>query len=67
MAVLDFICRDCYWCVDNQTRTKCKREVKVVRSYSVKNCMKTVSARSSGALSKDGMKCDYYSKRKTDS
>lgn len=63
MAKPDFICRDCYWRVDNQSKVKCLREVKQIVVCNVKSMYRIVSARSSGALSKDGMKCKYFDKR----
>lgn len=62
MAKLDFICRDCYWRADNQSKVKCRREVKQILVCNVKSMYRMVSARSSGALSKDGMKCKYFEK-----
>lgn len=60
MAKLDFICKDCFWRVDNQSKLKCKREVKITLVCNVKSMHRMVSARSSGALYKDGMKCKYF-------
>lgn len=62
MAKLDFICKDCRWRVDNQSRLKCRREVKMILVCNVKSMYRMVSARSSGALSKDGMNCKYFEK-----
>jgi hypothetical protein len=63
MAKPDFICRDCYWRVDNQSKVKCRREVKQKLVCNVKSMYRMVSARSSGSLSKDGLKCKYFDKR----
>ena len=60
MAKLDFICKDCRWKVDNQSRLKCRIEVKIILVCNVKSMYRMVSARSSGALSKDGLKCKYF-------
>lgn len=60
MAKLDFICKECRWRVDNQSRLKCRREVKQILVCNVKSMYRMVSARSSGSLSKDGMKCKYF-------
>lgn len=62
MAKLDFICKDCRWRVDNQSRLKCRREMKMILVCNVKSMYRMVSARSSGALSKDGMNCKYFEK-----
>lgn len=63
MAVLDFICKDCLWRVDMQSKTKCRRDVKQLLVCNSKYMYKSISARSYGCLSKDGMHCKYYSKR----
>lgn len=62
MAVLDFICGDCRYRVDNCGRIKCRREVGVKLVCNIDSMYRTVSARSSGALSKDGMNCKYHEK-----
>lgn len=62
MAKLDFICKDCRWKVDKQSHLKCRREVKKILVCNVKSMYRMISARSSGALSKDGMKCKYFEK-----
>lgn len=63
MAVLDFICKNCYWRVDNQTKLKCRRGVAVKLVCNTKSMYQQVSARSSGALSKDGMTCKHFSEK----
>ena len=62
MAKHDFICKDCRWRVDSCSRVKCRREVKIILVCNVDSMYRMVSARSSGALSKDGTKCKYYEK-----
>ena len=64
MAKPDFICKDCYWRVDNQSKVKCRREVKQIVVCNVKSMYRTISARSAGALAKDGMSCKYFDKKK---
>ena len=64
MAKPDFICKDCYWRVDNQSKVKCRREVKQIVVCNVKSMYRMISARSAGALAKDGMSCKYFSKKK---
>ena len=64
MAKLDFICKDCYWRVDGHSKIKCRREVKQLLVCNVESMHRMVSARSDGALSKDGMKCKYFDKKK---
>lgn len=64
MAVLDFICRDCRYRVDNQGRIKCKREVARTLVCNAASMHRAISARSYGCISKDGMNCRYYEKRK---
>ena len=61
MAKLDFICKDCFWRVDNQSKLKCRKEVKQILVCNIKYIYRMISARSSGCLSKDGMNCKYFS------
>lgn len=53
MAKPDLICRECRW----------RREVKVAFACNNEYLHKMISARSSGALSKDGLKCKYFIQR----
>ena len=62
MAQLDYICRECRWRNKNSGKLKCRREVKSVLVCNYKSMYRMVSARSAGALSKDGTKCKYFDK-----
>ena len=63
MAKPDLICRECIWRDDGPSRIKCRREVKVAFACNNEYLNKMISARSSGALSKDGLKCKYFIQR----
>ena len=63
MAKPDLICRECRWRADGSSRIKCRREVKVTFACNNEYLHKMISARSSGVLSKDGLKCKYFMER----